>query len=155
MVVDLISILTQTGQATVQRIRQNLASTSTNASGRTSQSVRFEVSTDGSIARLKVLGRPYFMAVETGIKPYPQYTKPSRDFVSEIRDWLRSKGGNQGAAYAIARSIHQKGTKLWKSGGRKDIVSNVVNSDLFIQIQQATLNAFVKAYVDTIKAAQK
>lgn len=153
--VDLIPILTQTGQSTVQRIQNNLAATGTNASGRTSRSVRYEVSNDGTIASLRVLGRPYFMAVETGIKPYPQYTKPSRDFVSEIREWLRSKGGEQGAAYAIARSIHQKGTKLWKSGGRKDIVSNVVNNDLFIQIQQATLNAFVKAYVDTIKAAQK
>lgn len=153
--VDLIPILTQTGQSTVQRIQNNLAATGTNASGRTSRSVRFEVTNDGTIARLRVLGRPYFLAVETGIKPYPQYIKPSRDFVSEIREWLRSKGGNQGAAYAIARSIHQKGTKLWKSGGRKDIVSNVVNSDLFIQIQQATLNAFVKAYVYTIKAAQK
>lgn len=148
--VDLISILTQTGQSTVQLIRQNLASTGTNASGRTSQSLRFEVSADGSIARLRILGRPYFMAVETGIKPYPQYTKPSRDFVSEIREWLRTKGGNQGAAYAIARSIHQKGTKLWKSGGRKDIVSNVVNSDLFTQIQQAALNEFVKAYIKAI-----
>lgn len=148
--VDLINILSQTGQSTVQRIRQNLASTGTNASGRTSQSLRFEVSSDGSIARLRVLGRPYFMAVETGIKPYPQYTKPSRDFVSEIREWLRTKGGNQGAAYAIARSIHQKGTKLWKSGGRKDIVSNVVNSDLFTQIQQAALNEFVKAYIKAI-----
>lgn len=148
--VDLIPILTQTGQSTVQRIRQNLASTGTNASGRTSQSLRFEVSADGTIARLRVLGRPYFMAVETGIKPYPQYTKPSRDFVSEIKDWLRTKGGNQGAAYAIARSIHQKGTKLWKSGGRKDIVSNVVNNDLFTQIQQAALNEFVKAYIKAI-----
>ncbi len=148
--VDLLPILTQTGQSTVQRIRQNLASTGTNASGRTSQSLRFEVSTDGSIARLRILGRPYFMAVETGIKPYPQYTKPSRDFVSEIKDWLRSKGGNQGAAYAIARSIHQKGTKLWKAGGRKDIVSNVVNTDLFTQIQQAALNEFVKAYIKAI-----
>lgn len=148
--VDLIPILTQTGQSTVQRIRQNLASTGTNASGRTSQSLRFEVSADGSIARLRILGRPYFMAVETGIKPYPQYTKPSRDFVNEIREWLRTKGGNQGAAYAIARSIHQKGTKLWKSGGRKDIVSNVVNTDLFTQIQQAALNEFVKAYIKAI-----
>lgn len=148
--VDLLPILTQTGQSTVQRIRQNIASTGTNASGRTSQSLRFEVSTDGSIARLRVIGRPYFMAVETGIKPYPQYTKPSRDFVSEIKDWLRTKGGNQGAAYAISRSIHQKGTKLWKSGGRKDIVSNVVNSDLFTQIQQAALNEFVKAYIKAI-----
>lgn len=90
------------------------------------------------------------MSVETGIKPYPQYDKPSRSFVESIREWLKDKGGEMGAAYAIARSIHKIGTKLFRSGGRKDIVSNVVNQDLSTQIQQAVLNEFVKAYIANI-----
>lgn len=150
MLVDLIPILTTGGKSAVQRIQQNLASTGTNASGKTSRSVRFEVTQDRTIARLRILGRPYFMATETGIKPYPQYDKPSRDFVKSIKEWLQAKGGEMGAAYAIARSIHKKGTKLYKSGGRKDIVSNVIPG-LSTQIQKAALDQFVKAYVANLQ----
>jgi hypothetical protein len=150
MNVDLIPILNQYGQSTVQRIRNNLATTGTNATGKTSQSVRFEVTQDGTVARMRIYGRPYFMATETGIKPYPQYNKPSREFVAAIREWLAAVGGEQGAAYAIARSIHKKGTKLYQSGGRKTIVSNVI-PDLNTQIQKSVLDEFVKAYIANLQ----
>lgn len=151
LIVDLIPILNQTGSSVVQQIRNNLAATGTNATGRTSRSLRFEVTTNGNIARLRILGRPYFMTVETGRKATPEYTKPSRDFVQQIKDWLAAKGGDQGAAYAIAKSIHKHGTKLWQKGGRNDITSNVVNQSLYSQINAAVLNEFVKAYIAALK----
>lgn len=150
MKVDLIPILTKFGQSTVDRIKANLSSTGTNASGLTSNSIKFSVSENGTIATLQITGRPYIMAVETGIKPYPQYDKPSRSFVEQIRDWLQTRGGDMGAAYAIARSIHKKGTKLWKAGGRKDIISNVVNKSLVDQISMEVLKQYTEAYIKAL-----
>src|SRR5690242_227263 len=136
MTVELIPFLILTGQSTVQRIQHNLAATGTDASMKTSRSLRFEVQEEGTIAHLRIIGRPYFMTVETGRKPTPQYTKPSKDFVRRIKDWLQFVSGITGPAYAIALSIHKKGTKLWRDGGRKDIVSNVVNQTLYDQISK-------------------
>lgn len=152
---DLIQVLSGYGQSTVQKIRDNLASSGTNASGRTSRSLRYEVTEQGTLTTLRILGRPFFMTVETGRKPTPQYTKPSRDFVASIREWIQAKGGDQGAAYAIARHIHQKGTKLFRTGGRKDIVSNVVNESLFSQIEQDVLKRFANRYVNTVKESAR
>lgn len=144
---ELIAILNTYGSSTVDKIRQNLASTGTNATGKTSQSLRYEVTNSGSKATLKVLGKPYFAVVETGRKPTPEYTKPSVEFVNSIKEWLRAKGGNEKSAYGIAKSIHKKGTKLYRDGGRKDIVSNVVNQDLTDRISLDLLNKFAQQFL--------
>lgn len=142
MVVNVISILTKYGTSTVERIKQNLASTGTNASGKTSNSLRFEVKNEGFKQILKIFGRPFFMTVETGRKATPDY-KPSKQFVATIAEWMRAKGV-PGSAYAIALSIHKKGTKLHQQGGRQDIVSDVVNEGLVSQITKSVLDQFSK-----------
>lgn len=149
---ELISILNQYGNSTVEQIRQNLASTGTNATGKTSQSLRYEVTNNGSKATLKVIGKPYFAVVETGRKPTPEYTKPSVEFVNSIKEWLRAKGGEEKSAYGIAKSIHKKGTKLFRDGGRKDIISNVINQDLVDHISLDLLNKFAEEFLaNTVK----
>jgi len=147
MTAEIVKILSTYGQSTVDRIRNNLATTGTNASGKTAQSLRFTVTNTETKAILKITGKPYFMVVETGRKATPQYTKPSYDFVNDIRLWIASRGGDQGAAYAIAKMIHKTGTKLWQQGGRKDIVSNVVNQSLVDQISQDSLKQFAREYL--------
>jgi hypothetical protein len=109
LTVDLITILNQGGQSLVQQLKQSIAPHS--ATGATVKSLRFEVKTEGTKEILLVYGRPFIMALETGRKATPQYTKPSFSFVNSIKEWLKAKGGNQSFAYAIAKSIHQKGTK--------------------------------------------
>lgn len=147
MTAELIAILNQYGNSTVEKIRQNLASTGTNATGKTSQSLRYEVTNNGSKATLKVIGKPYFAVVETGRKPTPEYTKPSVEFVSSIKEWLRARGKDEKSAYGIAKSIHKKGTKLFREGGRNDIVSNVVNQDLVDKINLDLLNKFAEQFL--------
>lgn len=146
MVVDILSILQSYGNSTVEQIRSNLQSTGTNATGKTSRSLRYEVIVESNTTTLKVIGKPFFKVVETGRKATPQYDKPSEDFVASIREWAQAKG-IPGAAYAIAKSIHQKGTKLHQSGGRDDIFSNVVNEDLVSRINQDILNKFATEYL--------
>lgn len=146
LVVDILPILQQEGNSIVEQIRRNLESTGTNATGRTSRSLRYEVRVDANSVTLKIIGRPFFKVVETGRKATPQYTKPSEDFVASIREWAQAKGV-PGAAYAIAKSIHQKGTKLFQSGGRDDVYSNVVNEDLVARISQDVLDKFAQEYL--------
>lgn len=147
MNVELINILHKYGTDTVSQIRQNLSSTGTDASGKTSQSLRYEVSQEGTKATLKILGKPYFTVVETGRKATPQYTKPSEDFVTSIKEWLSARGKDQSHAYAIAKDIHKRGTKLFRDGGRKDIYSNVLNQNLVDKISLDLLNKFAQQFM--------
>lgn len=152
LIVDVLTILSQYGQSTVAQIQANLSATGTNATGKTSRSLRFEVSAKGDTQFLQVIGgRKYFMTVETGRKATPQYTKPSTEFVAAIKEWMEAKGID-GPAYGIAKAIHQRGTKLFQQGGRKSIVSNVINQGLIDQISKDILAQFATAYLkSTVK----
>lgn len=142
----MLPILQQYGNSTVEKIRQNLQTTGTNATGRTSRSLRYEVIVQANTVTLKIIGRPFFNVVETGRKATPQYTEPSKEFVASIQEWAKAKGV-PGAAYAIAKSIHQKGTRLFQSGGRTDVYSNVVNQSLVDEISKDVLDKFAKEYL--------
>jgi len=151
MFVDLVSILNQYGNTSVEQIKRNLASTGTNATGRTAQSLRYTVTNEGDKLVLQIIGKPYIAVVETGRKPTPEYTKPSYDFVNSIKEWLTAKGGDPSSAYAIAKNIHQHGTKLFQKGGRQDIISNVINQGLVNNISKDILNKFASQLVLNIK----
>jgi len=146
MTVDLISILNGYGNSVVSQIRQNLASTNTDATGKTSRSLRFEVKNDGSKTIMKIFGRPYIMSVETGRKATPG-VKPSRQFVENIKEWTKARGIPVGASYAIAKSINEKGTP---STGKK-IISNVIDQSLTDNISKDVLGQFAKLLTTNIK----
>lgn len=142
MIAEILSILTSYGQSTTDRIKQVIPK----KTGKTANSVRFAVQDNGATATLKITARPYFFTVQTGRKPTPQFTKPSKEFVQNIKEWLQASGKDQGPAYAIARSIHQKGTKLWQAGGNT-IISDIVNQSLVEKISQDVLKEFAKYYL--------
>lgn len=139
MIVDTLAILSKHGNDLVTELKQAIAPHT--ATGRTARSLRFEVVRQGSKDILKVYGRPFILALETGRKPTPQYTKPSFDFVANIREWLKAKGGDQDLAYAIAKSIHRKGTK-----GTPGIISGPVNS-MVETIEKDILQQFAKNWL--------
>lgn len=145
---EIISILNQYGSSTVEQIRQNLSSTGTTTTGKTAQSLRYEVTNEGTKATLKVVGKPFFAVVETGRKPTPSY-KPSKQFVASIQEWMDAKG-KTGSAYAIAQSIHKKGSKLFRDGGRSDIYSNVINQNLVDKISLDLLNKFAQQFMTNV-----
>lgn len=152
---EIIGILSKYGQSTIDNIRENLSSTGTNATGKTAKSLKYEVLNKGNTAILQISGRGYFMAVETGRKPTPQYDKPSFEFVASIREWAKAKGLPEGSAYAIAKSIHKKGTRLHADGGRQDIVSNVINDNLTDKIASDLLSKFADLYLSNIVKTYK
>lgn len=150
MFVDLVSILSQTGTTVVDQIKQNLSSTGTNATGRTAASLRFEVINETDKQILRIIGKPYFQVVETGRKATPEYTNPSKQFVADILEWVKARGIEEKAAYGIAKSIHQKGTKLFRSGGREDIFSNVITPTFVDELSKSILSQFTNEYLKNL-----
>lgn len=148
--VDLVSILSQTGTTVVDKIKQNLASTGTNATGRTAASLRFEVINETDKQILRVTGKPFFKVVETGRKATPEYSNPSKQFVDDIKQWVKARGIDEKAAYGIAKSIHQKGTKLFRDGGRQDIFSDVITPTFVDEISKGILNQFTNEYLKNV-----
>jgi len=144
MLIDILKILNTYGQSTTQQIVNVIPK----KTGKTARSVKYEVTDDGAKATLRITGRPYFMAVQTGRRPTPGI-KPSRTFVDNIREWLQASGGEQGAAYAIARSINEKGTKLWQKEGNT-IISDIVNQSLIDKISHDALEKFANYYLVSV-----
>lgn len=106
------------GDDTVTIIRGNMSSTGTNASGETSQSLRSEQTGN----KVEVSGKAFIYVVETGRGPggFPP--------VSNLVKWIQSKGVSidgriESAAFAMAKTIAEKGSRLWRTGGRDDIIT--------------------------------
>ena len=133
--------------ATLERVRQRISEridvTGTRASGRTQESMHVVSTTSGGM----LVGRKYFQSVETG---RPAGRVPF-NFVAIIKQWIIDKGLSvkqvayktsrqhkysvqerslNMAAGAIAHSIEESGTELFKSGGRHDIYSDVIAEEV-------------------------
>lgn len=129
---EINDILEQWASQVVVEIQENLDRTGTNASGRTRESLEYELTESG----VRILGRQYFQGVEQG---RPGGKVPYR-FQDIIRKWMDEKGiANQfgsterekrSAAYFISRFIKENGTKLYREGGRTDIFSNVIDEEV-------------------------
>jgi hypothetical protein len=137
-------ILTKFGNDTVTIIRSNLASTGTNASGETSNSVQSQTIGDN---RVQVSGKPFIMVVETGRK------EGKMPPVSQIRKWLETgkvsfEGEIESAAWAISKAIAKNGSKLYQMGGRRDVITPAISDQrvnvLTDQIADIALNKTIE-----------
>lgn len=134
---DIDRQLKKIGERCVSDMRQALADTGTNASGRTSASLHV-IAGDGVV---EVWGRPAFGTVEHGRRA----GRVPRNFRAIIAQWIIDKGipvqpvevkrvtdrdGHTRAllrmAGAIAWRIRTEGSKLYREGGRKDIYTPAV-----------------------------
>jgi hypothetical protein len=146
-------ILKDHGQKAVSQIQQNLADTGTDATKKTSESVRYEVVSQGTTTILTVIGgREYFPAVETGSKP-AKTEVPPKEMIDSLKEWVQVRG-MEGAEWAVAKTILKKGSALWQKGGRKDIFTNVKNDmlePLKKDIQAFQKDAILKALINPVK----
>lgn len=152
MRIDISNILRNALELARDDIRANLATTGTNASGRTSASL--EVTVGDNTATL--WGRQAFGTVETGRRG----GRVPRGFRHIIYDWMQDKGvhatitGNRSQrsadmsmAYLIARKIQREGSSLYRRGGREDIYSNVLPATISTIREQIS-----DIYIQTIKS---
>lgn len=124
---ELIDIVNQKGVDLINNIRINLGRTGTNATLKTSQSLRQEITENSETINFKLYGRAFFMTVETGRRPTPD-KKPSREMIENLRPWAASRGIDESKVWAIATKIQKQGTALWQAGGRDDIVEPPVDT---------------------------
>lgn len=122
---EIFEVIQDKGIDLINNIRVNLGSTGTNATVKTSQSLRIALKQEGTKYSLTLYGRPFFMTVQTGRRPTPD-KKPSREMISNLMEWVDARGLDESAVWAIATNINKKGTKLWRDGGRTDIVDPAV-----------------------------
>lgn len=123
---EIFDILNEEGNKLINDIRANLQTSGQNATLTTSNSLRIEIKQEGTKHNMKLFGRPFFMTVQTGRKPTPD-KKPSKAMIDNIRVWAEARGLNENAVWAIATNIQKEGTKLWRAGGRTDIVDPAVD----------------------------
>jgi len=121
----MLSILNQESNSFIQKIRDNLESTGTTATGKTANSMYFKLTEEGTKIMVEVFGKPFMAVVETGRKPTPD-KKPSRAMIDNITEWVSARGKPDSMIWAVATKIQKEGTELFKKGGRKDIYSNEI-----------------------------
>lgn len=161
MTVSIAQILTKYGQNTVADIRANLQSTGTNASLQTSNSIKYLVHDDGNKITLSVYGKPFVWVVETGRGPRKSTT--NYGVAQNIRKWMDRKSvGTQlseakkdSLAKFLTWRINKEGSALYNKGGRKDIISNVVNDTLIDKISKELINNFAKSFMDQMELTFK
>lgn len=131
-----------------QRIVANIASSGSNASGRTAKSLHVETDQD----KYALYGRGYFGALETGRKE----GKVALNFTEIITEWVNDKGwafesvkDKMQTIQAICWKIRREGTKLHRSGGRNDIYSQEIPATI-----EAIKDRLLKAFVNEANVAQ-
>ncbi|WP_288207012.1 hypothetical protein [uncultured Parabacteroides sp.] len=103
-----------------KRIISNIDSSGRRASGRTSESMRTDVSEDRGV----LFGRMAFGTLETGRKP----GKVPVGFYQIIKQWVIDKGisfdsqsERNSFAYLVSRKIAREGTQLYRRGADTDV----------------------------------
>lgn len=139
-------ILNKFGIETVELISSNLSSTGTNASGETAASLSSDMVTKTNV---RVTGKPFIYVVETGRKPGRMPP------VSKIQKWLESgkvsfQGKAESLAWAISKTIAKKGSKLFRDGGRKDIITPALSEMRITALTNDIADASLKLTVKTI-----
>lgn len=119
----------------IERIQQNLERNRfgyrTNTSGTASKSLRVQHEKN----RFRIKAVDYFPATERG---YDGKNPPAPlNFQDKIYEWSKAKGiffqseaNRISFAMAVSKSIEARGTKLYQSGGNKEIYTNVINEGL-------------------------
>lgn len=140
---ELEELFSDFGDTLIQEIRDAMAAGEINATGKSSDSLRYEASED----HFTLYGDKSFVWMEQGRAPGGQ---PPLD---NIVDWVEAKGiqpdeGTQESlAWAIVKKIEREGTKAFQSGKRRDVYSSVITQariDAFITIVSARIGRSVK-----------
>lgn len=137
---EIFDVVANNGIQFINDIRANMGSAGINATNKTSHSLRVETKQEGTKVKMQLFGMPFFnAATRTGRKPTPG-KKPSRDMISNLKQWVVIRGMDESAAWAVATNINKKGTKTWQQGGRTDIFEPALD-DFINNVSQGLLDA--------------
>lgn len=143
MFAEVSNVLAQYGPIGVDVLRNAIAQVE--ATGKTSQSIRYEVSED----RLLLIGRAYFSLIEKGRKPTAK--GPSREMIDFLTEYAKARGMDkpESAAWGIAKTINKEGDKTFRAGGR--LVYSPELDKFVDELKSAIARAFAGAYTVEVK----
>lgn len=148
------AILTRYGTIGVESIKQDVNQVS--ATGKTAESVRFEVTFKDGRWTLTFYGREFFKAIETGRGPRRSSTYSGFD--ESLLEYMKARGigsdlsekKRKQLARFLAYKINREGDLTYKKGGR--IVYSENLSKLVDELIKALATDVVKQYIlDTIR----
>lgn len=125
-------------------IKTNIDQSGQNASGETKGSLRVDMLNEN---RGQLSGAKHIYVLETGRKPGKMPP------VQKIIDWAKIRGfeNAKGAGYAISKRIAEEGTKLYREGGRKDIITPIFEKKRMDELSKEIANVSIKE-VDNVLA---
>lgn len=158
---SIVSRLTEYGKLGVLALRTDVQKVS--VTGKTADSIRFEVSVEtGGAVILRILGRKFFKALETGRGP--RKSSEYGQFDLSLQEYLESRGlpskvSKNGVKYfklgehwfsakSLAWKINKEGDSVHKKGGR--IVYSDTLTKLAQEIKRAIVSDFSKLIIREI-----
>lgn len=129
-------MLRQSLEDCVADIRRRHEQVGQKATGRTMDALEVRLRTEGERIIGEIWGRPYTGALETGSRPARRKGTPAerRQMVESLKEWCRIRGlaggltekQTENLAKFLAWYIKRNGTRLYRQGGRRDIITPAV-----------------------------
>ncbi len=146
-------------------IRQRHVAAGQRASGRGMASLEASVERVGEGYRARILGLPYVGAWETGRAPARRAGKAQEQaaFVASLAEWCRIRGFPESSlsdeeyirtARWLRWYINRFGTKLYRSGGRRDILTPACEA-LVRRMEQITSGYYENELHENFRQKQK
>lgn len=149
----LADVFTRYGLQLSQDLRDNTDKTGINASGKTKESIGFEVFTEGPDTIFQVFANKSLKIRQNGRGP-TQTSQPGNPTLKEIiSQWIDDKGivpeGNiskESLAFLISRKIHREGYK-----GQPGLIDDIINQDLIDNIEEEVADHHFLNFLETIE----
>lgn len=122
---EIIDILRDELEQLRLRIIDNMGKADQIVTGKTRDSLTVQVSPQDAGAYGLLTGRQAFSTLERGSRPWSKRPKKvPRFFADIIGEWIDARGLSEKLnKWAVARTIIDRGSSLYRSGGRDDIYS--------------------------------
>lgn len=123
------------------------------ASGKTAESIRYEVTSTETKDSLTIYGRKYFDLIEKGIRPSGK--NPPPEMIQMLTKYAKARGMKdpEKAAWGIAKTILKEGDKTYREGGR--IVYSDDLSKFVEELKTYATKTFAKGYLTEVTGAFK
>jgi hypothetical protein len=149
---QLVQTLTEYGKLGEMALRTDVQKVS--ATGKTADSIRFEISIDSNGITLRFIGRQFFKALETGRGPRKSSTYQKYDV--SLLEYMEARGMLSGLtqkqkeskAKSLAWYINKHGDSTYRKGGR--IVYSPTITKLVSELKRAVTQDFKKSFISQI-----
>lgn len=147
------------GNLGVEGLKKDVSKVS--ATGKTAESVRYEIDYKDNIWRLVYYGRQFFKALETGRGP--RESDQDQDFKSQMLEYMKARGigadlpekKREALARFLVFKINKEGDKTYKAGGRivySETLSKLVD-ELINALRKDVVNKYIEENIKQVKAA--